>query len=589
MGEILNLPDLGKGINPDLLSGDLPPGVWTSCANFRFHKGYAVKWEGVTQITNGGSSTVPYRFVMPYTTPVSSGSSMTTKYMIGAGVARVFSNDGSAESEITRYTEGVSITSITRVGTTATLTTGSNHGRTTGDTVSVWGADPDEYNGTFVITVTTPATFTYTMTADPGASADPVGLYSYNGSTQNFTGTTLDQWTGCVLGGVAYLNNPVDGLYFWNGTGRLKKVPGAYRAFATRAFGTKLIQIGITDGSTPKPWNVAWSGDVEPGAIAGPFTAAATNEAGYQPLADTAGALIDGAPLGNVFVLYKSDSIYTMQEIDGPAVFDIQSVSGGDGIFGRNCVVDTPVGHVFFSQKRDTRVFDGQQSRSIADGRVKEFVAAIMDKAKDHCVFLCKNPGKTEVLVCFAQTGHTTSEEGASVAYVWNWEHNTWGQFQAAGYSTSYITHAAHGTWPSGMSSLLVGEDLLVATHDSKVGVNVVGTTSSYFGSTLGGFLYRFDIRLTPRFESATMQRSRWHASPDAMVINVYHGSSNKFNSPPTFSSGYKTATYTIGTNEWADARSESGKWQAIYLVFSGTHIAALRSGAIEYVVDGAR
>lgn len=72
---------------------------------------------------------------------------------------------------------GQTISSITRVTTTATLTTAANHNLTTGTFVTVSGATPAEYNGTFSITVTGNTTFTYTMLATPSGSASPVGSY----------------------------------------------------------------------------------------------------------------------------------------------------------------------------------------------------------------------------------------------------------------------------------------------------------------------------------------------------------------------------------------------------------------------------
>jgi len=72
---------------------------------------------------------------------------------------------------------GQTISSITRVTTTATLTTAANHNLTTGTFVTVSGAVPVEYNGTFSITVTTPTAFTYTMLATPSGSASTVGSY----------------------------------------------------------------------------------------------------------------------------------------------------------------------------------------------------------------------------------------------------------------------------------------------------------------------------------------------------------------------------------------------------------------------------
>jgi hypothetical protein len=72
---------------------------------------------------------------------------------------------------------GQTISSITNVTTTATLTTAANHNLTTGTFVTVSGAIPVEYNGTFSITVTTPTAFTYTMLATPSGSASTVGSY----------------------------------------------------------------------------------------------------------------------------------------------------------------------------------------------------------------------------------------------------------------------------------------------------------------------------------------------------------------------------------------------------------------------------
>jgi len=72
---------------------------------------------------------------------------------------------------------GQTISSITRVTTTATLTTAANHNLTTGTFVTVSGATPVEYNGTFSITVVDATSFTYTMLATPSGSASPVGSY----------------------------------------------------------------------------------------------------------------------------------------------------------------------------------------------------------------------------------------------------------------------------------------------------------------------------------------------------------------------------------------------------------------------------
>jgi len=60
-------------------------------------------------------------------------------------------------------TATTAITSVTSVTTTATVTTTAAHGFTTGQSVTISGANQAEYNGTYTITVTGLTTFTYTF------------------------------------------------------------------------------------------------------------------------------------------------------------------------------------------------------------------------------------------------------------------------------------------------------------------------------------------------------------------------------------------------------------------------------------------
>lgn len=74
-------------------------------------------------------------------------------------------------------TAGAVISTITRVTTTATLTTSTNHGLSTGTFVTVSGAIPTAFNGTYSITVTGVNTFTYVMATTPASDASTVGSY----------------------------------------------------------------------------------------------------------------------------------------------------------------------------------------------------------------------------------------------------------------------------------------------------------------------------------------------------------------------------------------------------------------------------
>jgi len=89
--------------------------------------------------------------------------------------------DGTRWQKSATTSTAQTISTITRGGAgnlTATLTTASPHNLVTGNTVTVTGATPAEFNGTYRITVTGGSTFTYLMASAPSGNASPVGSYT---------------------------------------------------------------------------------------------------------------------------------------------------------------------------------------------------------------------------------------------------------------------------------------------------------------------------------------------------------------------------------------------------------------------------
>lgn len=110
------------------------------------------------------------------------------------------------------------ISSITRVTTTATLTTATPHGLQTGMIVTVAGATPAQYNGTFTITVTGDDTFTYVMGSDPGASASPVGTYTIDSALAPITAAGFEGAdTATFLNQRFVVQEPDSGRFHWSG------------------------------------------------------------------------------------------------------------------------------------------------------------------------------------------------------------------------------------------------------------------------------------------------------------------------------------------------------------------------------------
>jgi len=85
--------------------------------------------------------------------------------------------DGSTWAQVASTSTAQTISNLTHAGTTAVATTSAPHGLGPNVKVTVSGASPAAYNGTFVITPTSLTTFTYVMASDPGAAASPAGSY----------------------------------------------------------------------------------------------------------------------------------------------------------------------------------------------------------------------------------------------------------------------------------------------------------------------------------------------------------------------------------------------------------------------------
>ena len=94
------------------------------------------------------------------------------------GMLRFNTTIGEYEGNIS--VAGQSISSIVNSGlpaTTATLTTSSPHGLSNGAYITVSGAIPTNYNGSYNITYISTTSFSYVMASSPGGSASTVGSY----------------------------------------------------------------------------------------------------------------------------------------------------------------------------------------------------------------------------------------------------------------------------------------------------------------------------------------------------------------------------------------------------------------------------
>jgi hypothetical protein len=100
------------------------------------------------------------------------------------GVDPAIVYDGTRWFKMAETTTAATVSTVTNVAAVATVTTATAHGLATGNRVTMsgaTGADGLLYNGVFVIAVTSPTTFTYTMTGTPTGSAAGTIVYTVIG------------------------------------------------------------------------------------------------------------------------------------------------------------------------------------------------------------------------------------------------------------------------------------------------------------------------------------------------------------------------------------------------------------------------
>ncbi len=552
----------GRGVNKDLPPAELELGVWTDANCFRFKDGCDEKMLGIAEIMTSPSITSYALF--PYQI---SG----TRYLVEAGIAAAYAHNGSSRTQITRGKTAQTISSIVDkagAGSTRVLTTSTAHGLSTGDVVVVsgcTGADAAMYNTSVSgasITVTSSTVFEYmgSSSSTPAGAATGSPIYVIASSTViPFTGAIDDKWTGGHLAGMLILNNPVDGLFYWNGdTAQLLRPFSitTYVADVGRPHREWFFQAAPTISGTKYPRRVIWSDAAVPGSLPTTFTAGAGVDAGAKELDDTNGFIVDIFSLGEELHVYKDDQRYAFRWIGGTEVFDAEPIHDASGLMARGCVANTDDGRqVFLTKSCDVRIHSGGMSESLAQGRVLNYLRGDIDSTYKTRAFLTTNPYSCEIWVCYPRSGSST----CNGAIVWNWKDNTW----AIAHRGLSITAGAVGLLPT---TIATDRRMVIATSTPKLGLVDSGTTD--LGATITATLERTGLHFDDFDRVKMVRQSRIQADATAAnTASVYHGGAMTADATPTYSSA---VTFTVGTSNKVSAH-KSGRFLAWKLSTTAT------------------
>lgn len=427
------------------------------------------------------------------------------------------------------------------------------------------------------------------------------------GAYVDYKATTEYTWNGGFLSGVAIMNNGFDkpqalspsDTYFKD----LPNWPANTTARIVRPFKNYLVALNVTQpvngNSTHQPTVVKWSSPADPGSV--PFTwdvTDPTNDAGEAPLADTAGALVDGKKLRDQFILYKEDSVYSMRHVGGVYVFAFQQLFDDVGMLAPNCVAEFDGKHFVIGQG-DVYVHNGVQKNSVIDGKIKSYLFNAIKTGGIKSVFVVPDYSNTEMWICFQSSGANQEEAQADRAAIWNWQENTWtirdlpkvfaGTVGIVDPREPDDWQSDAGQWDTdstvwGSATYNPAKTKMVLISHVDKAAYIVGETSLFAGQTFQCRLEKTDIYNGDDLRFKNVTSITPHCRGDG-VCKVYVGSSELQDSPVEWFGPYD---FQVGKDHKIDCRV-IGRYIGVRFEFDSRGSWELNGYTIEYTPQGGK
>lgn len=408
------------------------------------------------------------------------------------------------------------------------------------------------------------------------------GCITPTGSTASLGATVDINWTGGALGGGVYvLNNGVDAPFQWAGTGltdvyaALSNWPASMTARVLRPFKQFLVAADIDEGSGRNGTLLRWSHPATPGGVPSSWDYTdRTKDAGRVQISQTPDYIIEMEPLRDLNIIYKEGSVWAMQFIGGNAKFSFRKVFSEFGALSRRCVKSFLGKHIVLTAD-DLIIHDGNDAKSVIDGRWKRWLLANVDGDNYGRSFMVIDYLKSEVWCCFPQSGYTMP----NIAMVWNWTTNTittrdlpqgtahieWGVIDTGGDLTfdgdAGTFDAAEGTFDGQIDRGSLRELLMCDTTRSlfyrgNSSEQFAGTNMAAYVQRLALPIGRQDLRgeIRPNLTAQKYITEIWPVIEGTTggIVEIYLGSRDHVGDAVSWSGPYE---YIIGTTRKINVR----------------------------------
>ncbi len=290
--------------------------------------------------------------------------------------------------------------------------------------------------------VLTPTINPYFLMAAPILSSEfwviggLVAIHAFEGTTQAditrasgpYTGGVIDYWNGGMFHSIPFINNGVDLPQVWTipalGTPLIDMTswPATQKAKVVRAFKTYLFALDVTKSGSRNERMIKWSSSAPPEALPATWDETdATKDAGEFILAEGSSSIIDGVQLGDSFLIYTQDSVWSGDYIGGAFIFRFRKLFSNLGVIAQDCAVPFQQNHFVVDQK-DVCVHNGTSIECIADTKVRRWLFDNMNDEFTSATRVVKNIIDTEIWICFPYR----ESSDLNRALIWNWKFNSW-------------------------------------------------------------------------------------------------------------------------------------------------------------------
>lgn len=269
---------------------------------------------------------------------------------------------------------------------------------------------------------------------------DPTSFYTYEASPQ-YT------WDYTTLSNTVIFNSRLENpqgiapqeknFHDLPGWGQPSKNGGPlknWKANRIRAYKTYLLCMGTIENGTEYPQRVRWSDTAYIGTLPPNwFEDSDESDGGFNDLTDSQSHIIDGRPLRDSFVIYTNRDTFIMDYVGGTMIFNFRKIFSDSGILAPNCAVEFEGQHFVISED-DIFVHNGSTRKSVATGRVKDYLMKEISTTNYNATKVYSYPARKEIWITYVSQGAKQAQPGEAPedryacdkAAIWSWEYDTW-------------------------------------------------------------------------------------------------------------------------------------------------------------------